>query len=99
LPSDLINSTRECIILDVNVRPFNRIGPGKMTTSTVVRASDKGFKILILLNNFFLEIITVLEPQRFAIDVKIYTVNATHLNITWNWEGIDACENVLGAKV
>jgi len=39
------------------------------------------------------------EPQRFAVNLQLNTVNSTHLNISWNWEGIDPCENVLGAKV
>uniref|UniRef100_A0A915NV97 Uncharacterized protein n=1 Tax=Meloidogyne floridensis TaxID=298350 RepID=A0A915NV97_9BILA len=80
LPSNLKNNSKDCLILNVNVRPYNRVGPGKVATSKVVRASDK-------------------KPQRFAVNLQLNTVNSTHLNISWNWEGIDPCENVLGAKI
>jgi len=41
LPSNLKNNSKDCLILNVNVRPYNRVGPGKVATSKVVRASDK----------------------------------------------------------
>uniref|UniRef100_A0A1I8BHF8 Ig-like domain-containing protein n=1 Tax=Meloidogyne hapla TaxID=6305 RepID=A0A1I8BHF8_MELHA len=80
LPSNLKNNSKECLILIVSVRPFNQMGPGKIATSKVVRASDK-------------------KPQRFAVNLRLFTVNSTHLNISWHWEGMDPCENVLGAKI
>uniref|UniRef100_A0A914KQG3 Fibronectin type-III domain-containing protein n=1 Tax=Meloidogyne incognita TaxID=6306 RepID=A0A914KQG3_MELIC len=80
LPSNSRNNSKDCLILNVNVLPYNRVGSGKVATSKVVRASDK-------------------KPQRFAVNLQLNTVNSTHLNISWNWEGIDPCENVLGAKI
>ncbi|KAL3120556.1 hypothetical protein niasHT_007848 [Heterodera trifolii] len=39
------------------------------------------------------------EPQRYAVDLRLDSVNATHLNLSWNWQNVDPCENVLGAKI
>uniref|UniRef100_A0A914HVU1 Uncharacterized protein n=1 Tax=Globodera rostochiensis TaxID=31243 RepID=A0A914HVU1_GLORO len=39
------------------------------------------------------------EPQRYATDLRMDSVNATHLNLSWSWQNVDPCENAIGAKI
>jgi hypothetical protein len=38
-------------------------------------------------------------PKRVANNIRLFTFNSTHLNITWEWSNAEECENVHGAQI
>uniref|UniRef100_A0A7E4WCE2 Down syndrome cell adhesion molecule-like protein Dscam2 n=1 Tax=Panagrellus redivivus TaxID=6233 RepID=A0A7E4WCE2_PANRE len=38
-------------------------------------------------------------PKRIADNLLAIPVNATHLNLTWEWRNVGECENVIGAQI